>query len=275
MNALRALWAFCALAALSVTGFAQTDWPTYNGDYSGRRYSTLDKINQSNINSLSLAWVYRANPGRQPQAGGGNNTPVIKGTPIEINGVLYVTIPDHAWAVDARTGREIWHYAWKSKGGWHIGNRGAAVWRDTLYFETPDCNLVALNLADGKERWHKSICDLEQFYYASVAPVVVRDHVITGVSGDDLDIPGYIESHNARTGDLEWRWYAHPEPGTPEAKTWPSVEAMLHGGGMTWVPSTYDPESQPDLLRHRQSAAGDRGAGKRWARIYTPSASSR
>ena len=111
---------------------AQTDWPTYNGDYSGRRYSALAEINQSNIDSLSLAWVYRANPGREPQAGGGNNAPVIKGTPIELNGVLYVTIPDHAWAVDARTGRELWHYAWKSKGGWHIGNRGAAALRDTL-----------------------------------------------------------------------------------------------------------------------------------------------
>src|SRR5580704_6016069 len=120
------------------------------------------------------------------------------------------------------------------------GTSGIAASHDTLYFETPDCNLVALNIADGKERWHKPICDLEQFYYASVAPVVVKDHVITGVSGDDLDIPGYIESHNARTGDLEWRWYAHPEPGTAEAKTWPSVEAMMHGGGMTWVPSTYD-----------------------------------
>jgi glucose dehydrogenase len=197
-------------------------WPTYNGDYSGRRFSPLKKINQSNVGGLTLAWVRRTTvAGRQ--GGGGNTAAVIKGTPIVINGVMYYTIPDHAWAIDARTGREIWHYEWPSKGGWHIGNRGAAAWRDTLYFETPDCNLVALDMGNGKERWHTSICDLEQFYYASVAPIVIREHVITGVSGDDLDIPGYIESHNARTGALEWRWYAHPEPGTPEAKTWPSV----------------------------------------------------
>src|SRR5436190_17854048 len=94
-------------------GAPPTDtWPTYNGDYSGRRYSTLSKINQSNINSLSLAWVYRPNPGRAPQGGGGNAAPVIKGTPLMVNGVLYVTIPDHVWAVDARTGRDIWHYQW-------------------------------------------------------------------------------------------------------------------------------------------------------------------
>jgi alcohol dehydrogenase (cytochrome c) len=117
---------------------------------------------------------------------------------------MYFTLPDHVWAVDARTGRELWHYTWPSHGGIHIGNRGAAISGSWLYFETPDCHVVSLNLKDGKERWHKPICDLEQFYCASVAPVIVKDHVITGVSGDDLDIPGYIESHNAITGDLEW-----------------------------------------------------------------------
>ena len=89
------------------------NWPTYNGDYSGRRYSPLTKLNASNIDSLSLAWVYRANPGDGPTGGGGNSgPPVIKGTPLEIDGVIYTTAPDHVWAVDARTGRELWHYAW-------------------------------------------------------------------------------------------------------------------------------------------------------------------
>jgi alcohol dehydrogenase (cytochrome c) len=245
-------------------------WPTYNGDYSGRRFSRLKKINQSNVGALTLAWVRRTVvAGRQ--AGGGNNAAVIKGTPIVINGVLYYTVPDHAWAIDARSGREIWHYEWPSKGGWHIGNRGAAAWRDTLYFETPDCNLVALDMGNGKERWHTSICDLEQFYYASVAPIVIRDHVITGVSGDDLDIPGYIESHNARTGMLEWRWYAHPEPGTPEAKTWPSVEAMMHGGGMTWVPSTYDPGLNLMYFGTGNPQPVIAGQGRAGSNLYTES----
>src|SRR5580700_261984 len=77
-------------------------WPTYNGDYSGRRYSTLTKINQSNINSLGLAWVYRAN--------GGASGSRVSATPVEVNGVLYFTMPDHVWAVDARTGREVWQF---------------------------------------------------------------------------------------------------------------------------------------------------------------------
>jgi alcohol dehydrogenase (cytochrome c) len=169
-----------------------TSWPTYHGDYSGRRYSALKQINASNISSLSLAWVYRVNTG-----GGGGN---IKGTPLEINGVLYFTLPDHVWAIDARTGREIWRHDWQSKGGIHIGNRGVGVYNDWLYFETPDCNLVSLSLKDGKEKWRKTICDLDLFYYGSVAPVIVKNHVIAGVSGDDLDQPGYLESHDPETG---------------------------------------------------------------------------
>ena len=181
-------------------GTPTDSWPTYNGDYSGRRYSPLSKINDTNIGSLSLAWVYRVNTGP------GSFGSVIKGTPLQVNGILYFTVPDHVWAVDARTGREIWHHAWTSKGGIHIGNRGVGILDDLLYFETPDCHLVALNIKDGSERWRQSICDLDQFYYASVAPIIVKNHVIAGVSGDDLDVPGYIQAHDPKTGALQWRW---------------------------------------------------------------------
>jgi alcohol dehydrogenase (cytochrome c) len=210
-------------------------WPTYHGDYSGRRFSTLTKINASNVNALSLAWVYRLNTGGP---GGGS----LKATPLQINGVLYITLPDHVWAVDARSGRQIWHYAWQSKGGDHIGNRGVGVSGDWLYFETPDCHLVSLTLKDGTERWRTPICDLDQFYFGSVAPIVIRNHVIAGVSGDDLDRPGYLESHDPETGALQWRWYAVPQnKGEPGADTWPNEDSMKHGGGMTWQPVTYDP----------------------------------
>jgi alcohol dehydrogenase (cytochrome c) len=221
---------------------APDSWPMYNGDYSGRRFSALATANASNVGALTLAWVYRPSPGVAPAGGGGATSTIIKGTPVVANGVLYVTIPDHVWAVDARTGREIWHSTWPSKGGWHIGNRGAAVLGRTVYVETPDCNLVALDAGDGREKWRTPICDVEQFYYASTAPLVVRNHVITGVSGDDLDIPGYVEAHDPETGALQWRWYTYPEPGTPEAKSWPNAEAMRHGGGMTWGAATYDPD---------------------------------
>jgi alcohol dehydrogenase (cytochrome c) len=172
-------------------------------------------------------------------SGGG----AIKATPLQIDGVLYFANPDNVYAVDARTGGERWHVRWQSAGGIHIGNRGVAVLGDWLYFETPDCHLVSLNIKDGSERWRQTICDLDLFYYASAAPVVVKNHVITGVSGDDLDVPGYIESHDPTTGALQWRWYVVPQNlGDPGADTWPSLDAMRHGGGMTWQPVTYDPD---------------------------------
>jgi alcohol dehydrogenase (cytochrome c) len=205
-------------------------WPTYNGDFSGRRFSPLTKINAGNVNSLSLAWVYRITGA------------AIKATPLVVDGVMYFTIPDQVWAIDARTGREIWHQTWTSHGGMHIGNRGVGIYGKWLYYETPDCNLVSLNLSDGKQRWSKPICDLDQLYFGSVAPVVIKNHIIVGVSGDDLDIPGYLESRDPETGDLQWKWSVVPKPGEPGSETWPNADAMAHGGGMTWVPSTYDPE---------------------------------
>jgi len=157
--------------------------------------------------------------------------------------VLYFATPDHAWAVDARTGREIWHYLWKSTGGNHLANRGVAILGDKLYFETPDDYLICLNVKDGTERWHKQVADLNQFYYGSVAPVIVQNHVIVGVSGDDLDIPGYLDARDPETGELHWRWYVVPQKkGDPGSETWPNEEMARHGGGMTWQPITYDPE---------------------------------
>jgi alcohol dehydrogenase (cytochrome c) len=227
-----------ALLSTAVLGAQQqipTDgWPSYNGDYTGRRFSTLTKVNADTVKHLSLGWAYRLSvPGSGP----------IKGTPLMIDGVLYLTAPDHVWAIDARTGRETWHWENKAVGGIQIGNRGVAIKGNYLYVETRDCNLVSLTVKDGKERWRKNICNLDQYYYASVAPVVIGNHVITGVSGDDLDVPGYLESHDAETGEREWRWYVVPQKeGDPGIESWPNLEAAQHGGGMTWQPVTYDPD---------------------------------
>jgi len=211
-------------------------WPSYNGDYTGRRFSTLTKITDKNVGALSLAWVYRLN------GAGATNLGSIKGTPLMVNGVIYTSSPDHVWALDARTGRELWHFAWKSTGGIHIANRGVALYNDWLFFETPDCNLVSLNIKDGTERWHQKICDLDLFYYGSVAPIIIKNMVIAGVSGDDLDFPGYLQAHDVASGELRWKWWVVPQKmGDPGSDTWPNEDAMKHGGGMTWQPVTYDP----------------------------------
>ena len=210
------------------------DWPTFNGDYTGRRFSTLTKITDANVKHLSLAWSYRVS---------GQGAAPIKATPLQVGGVLYFSSPDHVWAIDARTGREIWHFIWEGKGGNYIGNRGVGIGGDSLYVETPDCHLVALNIKDGKERWRQTICDLDRYYYASAAPIVIPNHVIVGVSGDDLDSPGYVEARDPADGALQWRWYVVPQKaGDPGLETWPSLEMAKHGGGMTWQPVTYDPD---------------------------------
>ncbi|HEY6269401.1 MAG TPA: acido-empty-quinoprotein group A [Candidatus Acidoferrum sp.] len=209
---------------------ATDTWPTYNGDYSGKRFSPLDQINATNVNSLTLAWVFH------PRAS------TIKATPLEVNGVLYFTVPDNVWAVDARYGREIWHYHRESEGD-HIGNRGLAMYKNWLYFTTPDSHIVCLDAKDGTVRWIVELADPKLGYFATMAPLIVRDHVIVGVSGDVTDIRGFLESLDPETGQIRWRWYTEPDPGQPGSETWPNdADALLHGGGMTWMTGTYDPD---------------------------------
>ena len=208
---------------------ATTTWPTYNGDYSGARYSALAQINSSNVGSLAIAWAFRAHGS------------ILKSTPLEVNGILYFSSPDNVWAVDAKYGREIWHYHRASEGD-HIGNRGVAMHKDSIYVETPDAHLVCLNAKDGKLRWIVELADGKLGYFATMAPLVIRDHIIVGVSGDVTDVRGFLESVDPETGAIQWRWNTTPDPGQPGSETWPKDgEALLHGGGMTWMTGTYDP----------------------------------
>ncbi len=209
---------------------ATDTWPTYNGDYSGKRYSTLDQINSGNISSLTLAWAFQTRGA------------AIKSTPLEVNGILYFSVPDNVWAVDARYGRRIWHYERKSEGD-HIGHRGLAMYKNWLYFTTPDAKLVCLDAKDGSVRWIVELADSKLEYFSTMAPLVIRDHVIVGVSGDVTDIPGFLESLDPETGKIQWRWNTEPEPGQPGSETWPKDgDAIKHGGGMTWMTGTFDPE---------------------------------
>jgi len=242
-------------------------WPTYAGDYSQRRYSTLTQIDTSNVRHLSLAWVSRLTagagggeggffgpPGTPPITGGVAENPVnipgstsgsprLSGSILQVNGILYVTSPDNAWAMDALDGHILWHYWWKSRGATHIGNRGMAMFGDWLFFETPDDYLVSLDAKTGQERWHKEIADFTQQYFSTTAPVVVGDHVLVG-TGDDLDAPGFLQSFDPKTGDLQWKFYTVPmKRGDPGLDTWASLDAAQHGGAQVWIPGSYDAET--------------------------------
>ncbi len=231
-------------------------WPTYSGDYSGKRYSRLDQINQSNVKQLTLAWTTRVTAGASDRGpypvniGGVGEGKLfaslvanIRASILQVNGVLYFSTPDNAWAVDARSGKTLWHYHWKTRGGTHIGNRGLGMWGNYLFMETPDNYLVSLDATTGKERWHVEIASFEEQYFSTPAPVVVGNHVLVG-AGNDLDAPGFLQSFDPETGQLQWKWYAVPmNAGDPGLETWKDLYAARHGGGNPWVPGSYDPET--------------------------------
>jgi acido-empty-quinoprotein group A len=218
---------------------AVTSWPTFNGDYGGQRYSTLKQVGPGNLNRLAQQWVFKIT-GVGAQRGA--PVPVIKSTPLMVDGVLYITIPDHVWALDARSGKEIWHYDWVDHGGHLVGQRGVGIWKSTVFFLTPDNWLIALDANTGRELWKKNYADARLQYFSTMAPLVIRNHVIVGVGGDAMDMPGFLDSFDPQTGELQWTWWSTPRKGDPALKTWPNATASEHGGGMTWMPGTYDPE---------------------------------
>jgi alcohol dehydrogenase (cytochrome c) len=269
-------------------------WPTYSGDYTGRRYSSLTQVNQTTVKNLTLAWTVRLAGG--PGVGGGGGfggfggsggarTPTIiggegteefaggnasvKGAILTVDGVLYVTAPDNVWALDARDGHELWHYYWKTKGGTHIGNRGAAMWHNYLYFETPDNYLVSLDARTGKERWHVEIADFNQQYFSTMAPIVIGDRVLVG-TGNDLDAPGFLQSYDPETGKLQWKFYTVPmNPDDQGIDTWPSLIAAQHGGGQVWIPGVYDQETKLYIFGTGNPTPAYTGVARKGDNLYT------
>lgn len=218
-----------AVLALAVTALAQSidpsllltptrdSWPSYHGDYSGRRHSALAQITPDNVEQLALSWVFQT--GRPDQ---------IKASPIVVNGIIYITTPDHLWALDARSGRQIWHYTHPQNDAFHIGHRGAAVYGDLVYLTTPDAFLVALNAKTGSVRWKVAIADYKKGYWSTMAPLLIRNHLLVGVSGDFDNLPGLLQSFDPATGELQWTFYTTKEG--------------PHFGGQMWMTGTYDPE---------------------------------
>ncbi len=271
----------------------EASWPTYSGDYTGRRYSALTQINKETVQHLTLAWTARMDMsapatgpgGRGGGAGGGGGVPTIvggegtgdfaagggsvKGTILMVDDILYVTAPDHVWALDARDGRPRWHYFWRTRGGTHIGNRGAALWHNYLFFETPDNYLVSLDARTGQERWHKAIASLEEQYFSTMSPVVIGNHVIVG-TGNDLDMPGFVQAFDPETGELQWKHYNVPmKEGDPGLETWPNLQSASHGGGQHWIPGVYDPETNYYIFGSGNPTPGYTGVARAGDNLYT------
>jgi alcohol dehydrogenase (cytochrome c) len=199
-------------------------WLTFHGTYSGQRHSTLTQITSENVGQLQQAWRFETGQNQQ-----------IKASPIVANGVIYITTPDNIWAVDARTAKQFWHYQNPPNNAFHIGHRGAAIYKDTVYLTTPDCHLVALNAKDGKVKWDVVLADSNKGYWATNAPLVIRNHVLVGLSGDFDNLPGELKSIDAVTGETQWIFYSTPPPGAKESSSGGAT------GGQMWTTGTYDP----------------------------------
>jgi PQQ-dependent dehydrogenase (methanol/ethanol family) len=217
------------------------DWPTYNGTLDGNRNSGLDQVNLANVSRLQLQWSYTV-----PFFG-------LETTPVVVDGVMYATGNNQVYALSGRTGREIWRYERPKSAAGGISsdaaigvNRGVAVLGDRVFYLTDDAHLLALDRLTGALLWDISTPPqgAQGFYGGTSAPLVVGDLVITGVSGGDNGIRGFVAAYRPSTGELVWRLWTIPkygEPG-PGSDTWKG-EALKEGGGATWLTGSADTEA--------------------------------
>ena len=202
--------------------------------------------------------------GAGEMGGGGFGGTNVRSSILEVDGKLYFSTPDNAWAVDARDGHELWHYFWKTKGGTHIGNRGLGMWGNWLYMETPDDYLVCLDARTGKERWHKEMSDFNQQYFSTMAPVAIGNHIVIG-TGNDLDEPGYVQARDPETGDVQWTFYTVPmKQGDAGLETLGSLDGARHGAGNVWIPGTYDPETHLYIFGTGSLTSPNNGGATNW-----------
>jgi alcohol dehydrogenase (cytochrome c) len=212
------------------------NWPSYNGDYSGQRFSSLEQINGKNVASLRAQWAFHA-----------PNSDSLEVTPVVVNGMMFVTSANDAWALDAQTGRIVWHHARPITEGLiddasQHHNRGVAVWGSSIFMETDNAHLLCLDARSGHLRWDVAYTDGNRNYGATSAPLVVNGKVLVGTSGGDDGVRGFISAYDADTGRLVWKFWTIPAPGEPGSGSWPG-DSYLHGGGTTWMPGTFDRET--------------------------------
>ncbi len=215
---------------------AGENWLSYHGDYSGQRFTRLNQITPDNVNKLAPQWVFHVRDASDMEV-----TPVVAG------GVMFVTAANDAYALDARTGRTIWHYSRPITEGLiddasSHHNRGVGLWHSRLFMETDNAHLLCLDARSGHLLWDVAYAPKDNKNYgATSAPLVVKDKVIVGTSGGDDGVRGFVVAFNAETGKEAWRFWTIPGPGEPGNESWPG-QMYLRGGGTTWMPGTYDPE---------------------------------
>ena len=234
-------------------------WLTFGGNYANHRYSPLTQLTPTNVGRLVPQWTFQTNT-----LGNFETTPILR------DNVLYVTGPQNvAWAIDARSGRQIWRYrrelpATGLTACCGLVNRGFGVLGDKLFMTTLDAHLLALDMKTGDIVWDATLEDYKVGYAATIAPIVAKDKVIVGVAGGEFGVRGFIEAYDAQTGKRAWRFYTIPGPGEPGHDTWAGDSWKIGGTGV-WVTGAYDPDlnllyygtGNPGPDYHSESRLGD------------------
>ncbi len=212
---------------------SQTDWNTYDGQYSGNRYSALRQIDKSNIAKLVPRWTFPM-----------DDTSPLQTTPVVVDGIMYVTTGNQCFALDAGSGRQIWHFRRPRSDGLPGNaaggiNRGVAVAGERVFLATDNAHLLALNRFTGAVVWEIELADSKQNYSATSAPLAIGDAVVTGVAGGDAGARGFVAAYDQSTGKERWRFWAAPLPGEPGSETWKGT-TIEHPAAATWFTGTYD-----------------------------------
>jgi alcohol dehydrogenase (cytochrome c) len=240
------------------------NWLTYSGTYNGWRYSSLGQIDTSNVDHLAVQWVFQTD-------GQGK----FETTPLVIDGVMYITAQDdRGYAVDARTGRVIWIYRRTLPDKMRICcghvNRGFAAAGNKVFMATLDAHVVALDSKTGNVVWDVESEDYRKGYSFTLAPLVVKNKVVVGVSGGEYGVRGYIEAYDVETGRRAWRFYTVPAPGEPGNDTW-SGESWKTGGAPAWVTGSYDPELNMVYWGTGNPAPSNYGGDRKGDNLYSNS----
>ncbi len=212
------------------------NWLTYWGDYQGRHFSGLNRINPSNVAQLQARWT-------APMPGDSN----LEVTPLVVDGVLYTSgMPGQVFAFDAKSGLQLWRYQRPQKvtpqGQINRFNRGVAMLGNRLFVGTLDAALVALDARTGQPLWETQIADPRQGYSITSAPLALKDKIVVGVAGGEFGARGFVEAYDPASGKKLWRFDTVPNPGEFGHETWKG-DSWQHGGSPTWLTGSYDADS--------------------------------
>ncbi len=213
----------------------QHNWLTYWGDYSAIRHRELKQIDTANVKDMRVEWIFQT-----------GQASVAQTMPLVVDGIMYFTAGDgRAYAIDARSGRQLWMYKHVFPEGHRSSgnNRGMAVLGQNVYMVTVDGTVVALDTRSGRVAWKAEMIEryIAGGYYATLAPLAVKDKIIVGISGGEEGTRDYIDAYDAVTGKRAWRFWTIPGPGEFGHETWKG-DSWKAGGGPAWMTGTFDPK---------------------------------